>query len=531
MTAPGSYCENCGAALSVGQKFCEQCGAPVAQSAGHQSPQPSSVPPDRTPEPPPQPPRKGPEAPPPPAAEGKSKKKTLFWVFGIVITLLLGAGGWIGYNWYWLSSKYGYTFEDLKDQEQLRFELENCMQREVPEMVATCYLHLALLKDGRACKYVLPEQRETCRTFMKNFRKELQGVMGSQDYEQLMNATFRISDLQLARMPSTPGDSPDSVHLALGGLMEYKLPGGQWTSVAVDEGFILNRQDGLWYVDLPSVLKHNYFKGASSDAHNPPATKERATPDISQIDPNEKAGYGPWMEFIRSGKEFSILFDKTSDKFDDSQYSGDWRSDPMGSIKGGETYTCSYNNGTFSCIGYDQGVKGAYQKNTDNVNLDDYRISLWGRGYSFDEAGNVFDPQYGLVGRLSKVPYHSTNKPPQISSNWKPAGKVGTDGTGDRQTKKKGGTYLRLDASSFSSYNDLKISAEVGSIDYVTLHGRYEGGIWKTLYQGPNKLFNVKEVMRAARSKGKNLTTIIVSINGGHERYEPVKSSASVQLR
>ena len=108
-----------------------------------------------------------------------------------------------------------------------------------------------------------------------------------------------------------------------------------------------------------------------------------------------------WIEHITSGKQFFVIFDKTKDKFDDSIYKGKSRFDPMGNLKGGETYSVSYKNNSFACTGYNQHYKKVGTWTYSSGNPSNSEISLWGRVYKFDIKGNLFDPEYGLVGHIA----------------------------------------------------------------------------------------------------------------------------------
>jgi len=107
-----------------------------------------------------------------------------------------------------------------------------------------------------------------------------------------------------------------------------------------------------------------------------------------------------WIKYIESAHPFKVIFDRTQSKFDDSHYTGDWRTDPMGVLKGGETYTVVYKNGKFICTGYNQGIGKAGTWSYSNANPRNNQISLWGRIYVFDGQGRVYDMDYGLVGHM-----------------------------------------------------------------------------------------------------------------------------------
>ena len=103
---------------------------------------------------------------------------------------------------------------------------------------------------------------------------------------------------------------------------------------------------------------------------------------------------------IRNGAQFVVTFDMTAEKFNDGNYTGDYRTDPMGTLKGGESYHLFYRSGQFTCKGYSQQAKSVISHTDGGANPDDGLISLWGRGYAFDGKGQVYDRDYGLVGHL-----------------------------------------------------------------------------------------------------------------------------------
>jgi len=113
-----------------------------------------------------------------------------------------------------------------------------------------------------------------------------------------------------------------------------------------------------------------------------------------------------WVRAIESGRQVKVVFDKTAGKFDDSTYTSDSNTDPMGTLQGGETYTLKYSNGNFDCTGYNQGTGkvGTWGYPDTPAKPADNRMSLWGRIYAFDGLGNVYDEKYGLVGSMALVP-------------------------------------------------------------------------------------------------------------------------------
>ncbi len=104
------------------------------------------------------------------------------------------------------------------------------------------------------------------------------------------------------------------------------------------------------------------------------------------------------INHIKSGKNFTVSFDKVGRKFDDSGWTGN--TDPMGTLKAGETYQVTYSNGKYTTRGFNEQSRSVISATYANANPDRGEISLWGRVYTFDGSSNVYDRQFGLVGTL-----------------------------------------------------------------------------------------------------------------------------------
>lgn len=104
-----------------------------------------------------------------------------------------------------------------------------------------------------------------------------------------------------------------------------------------------------------------------------------------------------WVNFIRSGEAFRVVFDAAT--FNDTGWMGS--EDPMGVLKAGETYTVKYNESLgWTVTGLDEKT-GKTTTETYKVGTPQNReLNLWGRLYRFTGNGEVFDPDHGLVGHL-----------------------------------------------------------------------------------------------------------------------------------
>jgi len=108
-------------------------------------------------------------------------------------------------------------------------------------------------------------------------------------------------------------------------------------------------------------------------------------------------------------------------------------------------------------------------------------------------------------------------------------GEVYTDGKGDTRTKRIGGTYLTIPKADLVPHSTLQVDVLSGNFKYVTVHARYDGGYWKTAYQGGLKNLPVDQHFRSFLNQP-NCTHLAVSVNGAHEKYEPVPVRAKINL-
>jgi len=94
-------------------------------------------------------------------------------------------------------------------------------------------------------------------------------------------------------------------------------------------------------------------------------------------------------------------------------------SDPMGTLKCGETYRVTYRGGTWSVTGYNEGTRKVGTWAYKNVDPRQNRMNIWGRVYSFSNNGDVYDQQYGRVGTIrmrsaGRTPSKPVIRPPAV---------------------------------------------------------------------------------------------------------------------
>jgi hypothetical protein len=108
-----------------------------------------------------------------------------------------------------------------------------------------------------------------------------------------------------------------------------------------------------------------------------------------------------WMRHLQSGQPVHVVLDRTADKFDDREFKG--HGDPMGTLRGGDTYTVVWDDGVFVCTGFNQGTGQIGTWKYSNADLAKRQLSLWGRPVKFKRNGRVLDPEYGWVGHLRTI--------------------------------------------------------------------------------------------------------------------------------
>jgi hypothetical protein len=156
------------------------------------------------------------------------------------------------------------------------------------------------------------------------------------------------------------------------------------------------------YNQIDSGDENKYSRNLSKFTCVNPDWKNAKMDDELNINNDETNGFEgnffSWKAFILSHRKFLVKFEKTSDKFDDTKYLG--AKDPMGTLKGGETYSVIYTSMGFTCTGFNQATDSIGTWVYSNADPSKMKISLWGRVYDFTESGNVVDMEYGHVGYL-----------------------------------------------------------------------------------------------------------------------------------
>ncbi|MCY4003817.1 MAG: hypothetical protein OXF33_08955 [Rhodospirillales bacterium] len=142
---------------------------------------------------------------------------------------------------------------------------------------------------------------------------------------------------------------------------------------------------------------------------------------FSQIDANAATAPHPecpwvnpensWVDFItgrvpargRANYVFSIRFDEMHDITDSRKYTGE--DDPLGRIWAGSCYTVGLDKDGWFAAGVNETNSESpfFRTSVDAAPPDDYLIAIGERVFQFNEAGEVFDADYGHVGNLRCV--------------------------------------------------------------------------------------------------------------------------------
>jgi len=206
-------------------------------------------------------------------------------------------------------------------------------------------------------------------------------------------ATYARPDTAFRVLLKSRADSDEEVKSSTQDAYCPSRKGFTWGSVWKKD-FLLTLIPGEKAEETPAPVAHG-DDGTSDDSGEvgTPYTPERQDGFRTVTD---------WIAYISSGHPFQVTFDAIGSKFDDSTYSGDLMTDPMGTLKGGETYRVEYKNGKFECTGFNQGT-GSVGTWAYMGDLEDGLISLWGRLFNFDGKGRVWDQDFGIVGHMRPV--------------------------------------------------------------------------------------------------------------------------------
>ena len=101
------------------------------------------------------------------------------------------------------------------------------------------------------------------------------------------------------------------------------------------------------------------------------------------------------IDHIKSGRSFWVVFDETYYKFDDSRFTGDCYTDPLGQLNGKGTYEIIYKDAAKEWIVTGPSSSTPYNSTARYPNSkhlpDDYKLEMWGRAFTFTEGGKVID--------------------------------------------------------------------------------------------------------------------------------------------
>lgn len=232
------------------------------------------------------------------------------------------------------------------------------------------------------------------------------------------------------------------------------------------------------------------------------------------------------IDGVISGKILSnkVNFTRQGDKFI-GKYIGEPTADP--SIFEGQGFS-KQKNLIYVVQKHPIGSSFQYYGITSSVMVNPNKfIGTW-----CDSRGNMGDLIWTRSGYAQEKPGRVLTPPAILGSKVAQPGcrtlaQVYTDGSGDRRTKKRGGNYTAIKLDSLRNDQTIRVEAVSGRLTYVTLHARYQGGSWRTIYKGPKTEFPVGQYI-ASYKKDTNCTHVNISVNGAHEKYDPVACRANV---
>jgi hypothetical protein len=108
------------------------------------------------------------------------------------------------------------------------------------------------------------------------------------------------------------------------------------------------------------------------------------------------------------------------------------------------------------------------------------------------------------------------------------------DGKGDRRRKGIGGNSFRIRLKELRKYyisdkeGKLVIKKTSGHIKYTSIHIRSTSGTWKLIYKGKSDFIRLKKFKKYWQDSRYN--EIVVSINGAHEKFDPIKAKANINV-
>ena len=119
-----------------------------------------------------------------------------------------------------------------------------------------------------------------------------------------------------------------------------------------------------------------------------------------------------WVDFImgqvpladkKISKYFSVRFEGMKGIADSKHYTGE--NDPLGKIWKGECYTVYFSKDRWVAVGYNEIKRESEIMKSSSLDAhpEDYLISIGGTVFEYNEAGEIFDADYGHVGNFRCV--------------------------------------------------------------------------------------------------------------------------------
>ncbi|MGM0417707.1 MAG: fascin domain-containing protein [Thermodesulfobacteriota bacterium] len=218
---------------------------------------------------------------------------------------------------------------------------------------------------------------------------------------------------------------------------------------------------------------------------------------------------------------------------------GNYAAVPLKSLESGQVLKIVPVSGTYKYITLHARYKDGSWRTIYKGSKTEFPVDSYFKNYKKDNNSthinisvNGAHEKYEPVACIAQIKVCEISSPPSDTSEKSGCRKLGavyTTGTGDNKTKKKGGNYAAVPIEKLKSGQTLKINPVSGTYKYITLHARYKGGYWKTIYKGSEKEFPVDSYFNKYKNDN-NCTHVNISVNGAHEKYESVPSTADILL-
>lgn len=227
-------------------------------------------------------------------------------------------------------------------------------------------------------------------------------ISGVNDFDAILHASFRQQAVArlLAVLDGTVEHEPlqAATVSTTEQVVEERAAGGESMP-----GELAERAD-VAVSDQPAMPELPIPESLSVVAVVAPAATEEISaappqPSSETALPHSPSNLEEWVSVLLSGQEVLVALDQL--KVDDTGWTGDWRTDPLGVIKGGEIYTVVFKEGMYSATGLHEPSGEIQTHASMGIDPADGLLAIWGRTFNVDGKGRIWDPEFGIAGSLA----------------------------------------------------------------------------------------------------------------------------------